>query len=195
MGGTMSQSEINPDKLASKPSLKPVLFSILTLVSGIIIGSGVTLMTADRFHRKPPPPGPEYMSRHMIERLVRELHLSPKQRQQLDPVVKQHMQAMDEIRQLARPQIAEEIKQMNNEIMSLLNEKQKQVWNDKIQRIQSYFQRMRQRRGSEKHPPGDRSDPNFRHSNPRPSRRFRNNQSPEKREPSKLSLPPGDDKM
>jgi hypothetical protein len=177
----MSQPVINPDKLVPKPVLKPVLFSVLTLVSGIIIGSGVTLMTAERFKNKPVPPGPEYLSERMIDHLVRELNLLPEQQQQLDPIVKQHMEAMDKIRQDARPLIAEEIKQMNDEIMALLDEGQKQIWNDKIQRMQDNFPRMHQRRGSG-YTPRDKSDPNFRSDDARPPRYFRDGRPPENRE-------------
>jgi len=193
MGNTMSQPDINPDKLVPKPILKPVLFSLLTLLSGIIIGSGVTLMTADRFKSKPVPPGPEYLSGRMISHLVRELNLSPEQQQQLDPIVKQHMEAMDKIRQEARPQIAEEIKQMNDAIMALLDEGQQQIWNDKIQRMQDNFPRMGQHRGPGS--PRDRSDPNSRPDDPRSQRRSRYSRPPENRERPEFSPPPGPERM
>lgn len=189
----MSQPDINPDKLALKPVLKPAIFSVLILISGIIIGSGVTLMTAERFQKKPVPPGPEYLSGRMVEHLIRELHLSPEQQQQLDPIVKQHMEAMDKIRQDARPLIAEEIKQMNDGIMALLDEGQEQIWNNKIQRMQDNFPRMRQRRG-----PGytsrDRSDPN-RPDDARPPRYFRDGRPPENRERPEFPPPPGPERL
>ena len=178
----MSQQDINPEKLITKPVLKPVLFSILTLVSGIIIGSGVTLM----FKKKPVPPYPENISVRMIEHLIRELQLSPEQQELLSPIVKQHMKAMDDIRQEARPKIAEEIKQMNGEIMAILDDGQKQVWNDKIKRMQDNFSRMRQRRRPERAP----SDPNFRPDNGRFPRRYRNNRPPENRQRPDAFPPP-----
>lgn len=173
----MSQLEINPDKFTPKSDLKPVLFSILILVSGIIIGSTATLMTVDQFKKQPVPPGPEYMSGRMIERITRELHLSPEQRKQLDPIVKQHMLAIDKIREVVRPKIADELKQMNDEIMAVLNEGQKQIWTDKIQRIQDNFPRMHQRRRTGR-TPQDRNDPNFRPDDSRPLHPY-HNQPPE----------------
>jgi hypothetical protein len=199
MGNAMSQPEINPDILVPKPVLKPVIFSVLILVSGIIIGSGVTLMTADRFTKKPVPPGPEYLSKRMIERLIRELDLSPDQQEQVGPVVQQHMEAIEKVRIAARPLIAEEIKQMDVEIMALLDEKQKQIWNDESQRMQDNFPRDRQRRGSGNDPRDrdgqrdrddprdrdgqrDRNDPNFRPDDTRDQRRSRDSQPSENRE-------------
>lgn len=190
----MSQSETNPEKLVPKPVMKPVLFSILTLVSGIIIGSGVTLMTAERFKKEPVPPGVEYLSRRMIDHLIRELDLSPEQKKQLDPIVKQHMEAMEKVRDTARPQIAEEIKQMNDEIMSVLDKEQKSIWENKIKRMQDNFPRMGQRRGPG-YAPRDRSDPNFRPDEPHPQYRFRDNRPPENRERPEFSPPPGPGRM
>lgn len=187
----MNQSNINPDKLIPKPVLKPVLFSLLTLISGIIIGSGLTFMISDQFKKEPPPPGPEYMSGRMIEHLIRELHLAPEQREQLKPIVKQHMEAMDDIRREARPKIAEEIKQLNDGIMALLDEGQKQIWTDKIQRMQANFPRMRQYRDrGPGRTPRDRHDPNLRPGDGRPPRRFRNNRLPENRERRGFPPPP-----
>ncbi|MHC4905048.1 MAG: hypothetical protein ACYTEN_04400 [Planctomycetota bacterium] len=191
MGNTMSQPDINPDKLVPKPVLKPAIFSVLILVSGIIIGSGVTLMTAERVKKKSVPPGPEYLSRRMINRLVRELNLSPEQQLQLNPIVKQHMEAMEKIRQEARPQISEEIKQMNDSIMALLDEGQKKVWADKIQRMQDNFPRMGSRRGPRS--PRDRPEPNSRSDDPRPPRYFRNGRPPENRGRPDAPLPPRDE--
>lgn len=185
----MNQPDINPEKLIPKPVLKPVLFSILILVSGIIIGSGATLMVADQFKAKPLPPGPEYMSRRMIEHMVRDLHLSPEQQEQLGPVVKQHMEAMDKIREEARPKIAEELKQMNDGIMAILDEEQGQIWTNKIRRMQDNFPRMHQRRRPG-YNPKDRSDPNFRPDDPRPPRPYRN-RPPENRERPEVPPPLG----
>lgn len=206
MGNTMTQPEINPEIRVPKPVLKPVLFSVLILVSGIIIGSGVTLMAAKRF-TKPVPPGPEDMSKRMIEHLVRELRLSPEQHEQVGPIVQQHMEAMEVLRQVARPKFAEIFKQMVDEIMPLLNEKQKRIWNDYSQRMQDDFRRNRQRRGSGNDPRDrdgqrdrdsqrdrdgqrDRNDPNFRPDDTRDQqRRSRDSQPSENRERPKPPPP------
>lgn len=190
----MSQAELNPEKLVPKPFLKPVLFSILTLVSGIIIGSAATLMTADLSPKKPVPLGPEYLSGRMIEHLVRELHLSPEQQQQLGPIVKKHMEEMEKIREIARPQIAEEIKQMNDEIMALLDEGQKQIWKDTIQRMQDNFPRSHQRRRPG-YSPRDKSDPNSRPDESRPPRYFRDDRPLENRNRSEFMPPPGEERI
>jgi hypothetical protein len=170
MGGTMSQSELKPEQLPTASALKPVLMSALILFSGIIIGAGLTLIiTGDSGTQKSLPPGPEYMSGRMVERIVRELKLSPEQHEQLEPIIQKRMKAMDDIRSQARPQINNELKLMNEEITAILDEGQKKIWEDKVKKMQEHFTRMRQRRGSGDGRKG-RRDPN---SQPRRGERHR----------------------
>lgn len=138
----MNQSELKPESLSVAPAKKAILFSVLTLISGVIIGVGLTLIVSgDSNKPKSLPDG------WMVERIARDLKLSPQQRGQLDPIVKKHKKAMDDIREEARPKIMAELEQMNDEIMAILDEEQKQIWQDKIKRMQERFTRMRQHRG------------------------------------------------
>lgn len=148
----MNQTHLKSDMIPTTATLKPVIFSLLILVSGIIIGAGLTLIiTGNSTTQKAMPPGPEYMSRRMVNRIVRELRLSPEQHELLKPIIQKHMKAMDDIRQEARPKISAEIKQMNEEIASILDDKQKEMWQYKINRMREHFTQMRRRRN-----PGDR---------------------------------------
>lgn len=149
MGGRMNQSEPKPEHLPSTSAVRPVLFSILTLISGIVIGAGLTLIiTGDSGVSQSLPPAPEYMSRRMVERIAKELQLTPEQHGQLAPIVQKHTKAMEDIRKQARPEINNELKLMNEGILSILDENQRQIWKDKIQRMQEHFSKMRHRRGS-----------------------------------------------
>lgn len=192
MGDTMNQSDIKPENLSGQTVLKPVLFSILILISGIIIGSGITLMVAIRFDNSSPPPEPEHMSRRMVQRITQELHLSPEQQKQLGPIIKQHMKAMDDIRQEARPKIMEIIKQMNDEVMAILDEGQKQIWKDKSRRMQKpFFPQMHQGRKPGYRQNGRPAPDGFRPEEPRPRRRFRDNRPPEDQRPPEGPHPGG----
>ena len=173
----MNEPELKSDLVVGKNTLKPILFSLLILVSGIIIGVGVTLLTSKRFPTpKTLPPGPEYISNRMVQRIMRELHLNPEQQEQLGPIIQKHMKAIDDIRKEARPQISEEVKQMNEEILSILDEPQKHLWQKNMRQMQDHFTRMRQRRG-----PGGNQRPNgeFGPDQPRRERRFRNGRPPQ----------------
>ena len=144
----MTQSESKPEQLPIAPVLRPILLSTLILVSGIVIGSGLTLIvTSNSDNPKSLPPAPEYMSARMLERIVRELKLSPEQHEQIQPIVQQRTEAMELIREIARPQISSEIKLMNEEIIAILDEGQKQLWKKTSKEMQERFTRMGQRRG------------------------------------------------
>ncbi len=189
MGGTMNQSELKPQQPVTVPALRPILFSSLILISGIVIGAGLTLIiTGGPDTPKSLPPGPEYMSGRMVKRIVRELHLSGQQQEQLKPIVQKHMKAMDDIRRKARPEISKELKQMNEEILDILDGPQKEIWQDRIQRMQEHFTRMHHRRN-----PGDRRK-NERHPDGRfpPERKPPvDNRSPRERNPLPKAPPAG----
>lgn len=181
----MNQSESKPERLPATSALKPILFSTLILISGIAIGAGLTLIiTGDSDTPKSLPPGPEYMSVRMVERIVRELKLSPQQHEQLRPIVQKHTKAMEDIRQEARPKISSEIKEMNEEIIAILDERQKKIWQDKIQRMQEHFTRMRHRRS----PDDGRRSGRDSNSQPRRGERRPDNRFPER--PPEGQLPP-----
>ena len=55
---------------------KPVLFSLLILLSGIIIGAGATLIVLRQSIKNENFRMPEEFSRRMVEHLTQELHLT-----------------------------------------------------------------------------------------------------------------------
>lgn len=192
----MNEPDVKSDLIVGKDTLKPILFSLLILVSGIIIGVGVTLLTSKRLPTpKTLPPGPEYISNRMVQRIIHELHLDSEQQAQLKPIIQKHMKAIDDIRKEARPQISEEVKQMNEEILSILDQPQKRMWQKNMQQMQDHFKRMRQRRG----PGGQRGknqrpEGEFGPDQPYRERRFRNGRPPQPpmflEDPPPTKLPP-----
>lgn len=129
-----------------KGSTKAFVFSLLTLLSGIIIGSGLTLMFKGPAKEPAPPALPEEFSRRMVDHLTRELNLTQQQADAIRPVVESHMKVIDTYREEARPKIRTELDTMNDEILSILDEQQKHIWQDKITRMQQRFQKSRRRR-------------------------------------------------
>jgi hypothetical protein len=127
--------------IAPQRSFKPVLLSLLTLFSGILIGAGATFISMQRNMPKKPEPGPEYFSQRMMRHLIDELQLTEEQRGIIQPVINRHFETIDKYRQEARPKISEEIKQMNEAIMAVLTEPQKQIWQDRIKRMREVFPR------------------------------------------------------
>jgi hypothetical protein len=135
------------DNAIRQSKTRPVIFSLLILLSGIIIGAGATLI----FVGPPPdetiPPGPEYFSRRMVDHMTRELALTPEQQKAIQAVIEKHMAVVDQYRDEARPKIRQELDTMNTELLALLDENQKQMWKDSIERMQRRFREARERRG------------------------------------------------
>ena len=185
----MNQSDSKSEQFSTTLALKPLFLSTLILISGIVIGAGLTLIITGHSNvQKSLPPAPEYMSGRMVKRIANELKLPPEQREQLEPIVKKHMKAMDDIRQDARPKIIDEIKQMNDEIMAILDEGQQQLWQEKMKHMQEHFTRMRNRRGTD----GGWRDKRSPNSERRRGERFHKNRPPEGQLPPE-ERPPIDD--
>ncbi len=125
-----------------QPKTRPVLFSLLILLSGIAIGVGGTLIF---IKQKPTPPRPNFNAR-MINHLMRELKLTEEQKAQIDPLIQTHMDEFEKIRTEAIPKITQITETMNNEILQLLDDNQKQIWADQMKRMRENFERMRNNR-------------------------------------------------
>jgi len=83
-----------------------------------------------------PPPGPEFNSMRVIPPLRRNLGLAPEQAEKIKPILDKHMQKLATIRIEARSEIAETLKQMNQEIAAILTDEQQQLWQREIDRLQ-----------------------------------------------------------
>jgi len=155
--------------------IKSVLLGLVILAAGIAIGASATFMRLSR--PKPQPQRePEIAAEQTLRQISRELNLSPHQRMQLEPIFQKHFRALNDLRAQVRPQIVAQLEQMNQEIMSVLDEPQRQLWQQRIRRVGEHFPTFRGY-GSEGRPFAP--DPNA----PRPMRR----PSPRRQEPP---LPP-----
>lgn len=165
----MSNKQTHVEIPAPQGKGKAIVFSLITLLSGVIIGSGLTMITMGYLHPKPADRGPEFVSARMLRGMKRELGLQPEQKEQLKPILQQHMKAMDDLREKARPKFEQEMKSMNENILSILDDNQKQIWQNKIKEMQERFARFgrdRDRRGDRRgdrdrdgRRPGDRRGP------------------------------------
>jgi hypothetical protein len=169
--------------------IKSILLGLVILAAGIAIGASLTFMRlsrpTDRFGQEP-----EIFAEQMLGRLGRELNLSPQQRQQLDPILKNYLKTLNDIRMAVRPQIVAQLEQMNKDILFVLDDHQKQLWQRKVRRIEEQFPTFRHRGpgegkgfGSE---PGRRPRQNF---GPGPDHGPRQPLGPNPRRPGRLDPP------
>ena len=138
MGGAMSDIEKQEDVVLLMQRMhrwRTAFLGLVILLVGIVIGGGATLIAVRREVARPPV-GPELGSEQMVRGLRHELGLSPEQMRAIGPVLDEHLRRMNEIRMAARPEIAEELGAMNEEIMSLLDEEQRQIWMRRLDRME-----------------------------------------------------------
>jgi len=124
--------------------MKSLLLGLVILTAGIAIGVSLTVMRmsrpADRYGQEP-----EIFAEQMLGRMDRELDLRPDQRRRLDPILKSYHKTLSDIRKAARPQIIAQLEEMNKDILSVLDDPQKQIWQRKVQRIEEQFPTFRHR--------------------------------------------------
>jgi gas vesicle protein len=136
----MSQNQTNENLIVSNINKahmwRMAFFGLIILIAGIVIGGSSMLIFAPKKLTQPPP-GPEFRSLRMIPPLRRNLGLTQEQAEKIKPILDKHMQKLDTIRTEARSEIAETLKQMNQEIAAILTEEQQQKWQREIDRLQS----------------------------------------------------------
>jgi len=136
-----------PRPITQKGYIKALLFSLLTLASGVVIGAAAMIMIRPEPTVRPEPSGLEWITEQIVHMMVRELSLTPEQREQAYPIVKEHFGNIDEIRGDVREQIQKEIEGMNEELLAIFDESQKQRYQENIQRMGTRFPGIGRRRG------------------------------------------------
>jgi Spy/CpxP family protein refolding chaperone len=140
MGGAMSRNEKTDNQAVSHINKahmwRMAFFGLVILVAGAVIGGSTMLIFAPKKLTKPPR-APEFASVRMVGQLHRELRLTPEQTEKIKPVLKEHMQTLNDIRIDAQDQIGEALEQMNEQISSLLTDRQKQMWQKRLRHLQN----------------------------------------------------------
>jgi hypothetical protein len=137
MGDAMSQMDkndhMNIDTIRKLHRWRMAFFGMVILLAGIVIG-GASIMVL--LPHKLQPPGPEFDSLRMLPSLRRDLGLSTEQSKRISPILEEHMNKLGEIRTEARDDIAETLKQMNEDMCEILTDRQERLWKRSLERLQ-----------------------------------------------------------
>ena len=118
--------------------IKSILLGLVILAAGIAIGASLMILyrpaPQDRYGREP-----EIFAEQMLGQLGRELNLTPQQRRQLEPILRQHHETLTDIRASVRPQIVSQLEQLNDDITAILTPEQADLWQRKVRRIEERF--------------------------------------------------------
>lgn len=123
-------------------------FGLIILIAGLTTGAAATLLAMHWAGPEPVVPA-ERAPEMMLERIVPRLRLSPEQADRVEPILRKHMDRLDEIREQGRTQIAKELEAMDTDMALVLSPDQQRLWRDLMRGLPSQF-----RRG-----PGGRSGP------------------------------------
>lgn len=162
MGDAVNQTENTSNQRTISRTLhfwRMAFFGLVILLAGMVLGSALTVSLV----RYPgdPGPSPEFAAVKMLDRLQHYLDLSDEQAQKLEPILQKHFQQLYDIRLGAHSKIAEQLRQMNTEIASILNDHQKRLWHEHLQQLQGQLRERgpgppRPGRGPYRHRGGER---------------------------------------
>jgi len=132
------------DRRSGREVAKSFLLGLIVLVAGVAIGAGATYLYLSK-PQESRVREPEIFAEHMLGRLSRDLDLTPEQREQLTPILREHHKQLSDLRASVRPQIVRQLEQMNSDIADVLTPEQAQLWRNKIQRLEEHFPTFRGR--------------------------------------------------
>jgi hypothetical protein len=115
-------------------------FGLVILLAGMLVGAAVTLVSIRHFTPQRPLP-PDAVVERMISQIGPRLRLSPEQRQQITPILRRHINRLEQIRAQGRDQIGEDLKEMNDEMSLVLNPEQQRRWQRYMESLPGQFRR------------------------------------------------------
>ncbi len=150
MGDSIIQPE-NPDNpmilLRRLHRWRMAFFGLIILIAGITIGAAATFVAVHYVAPKPPGRAERpYLA--VLDRIVPRLRLSREQAEKVKPILRTHMQRLDEIREEGRVQIAKELEAMDEQMATVLSQDQWRLWRDLVRGLPGEFQRGPGRYGS-----------------------------------------------
>lgn len=131
----IEKTKTSHDYLKQMHRWRMAFFGLVILLAGIVIGAASIMIAAPHKLTSPLRP-PEIDIERLLDELQRYLHLTPEQREKIEPILKEDMQMLDDIRADARSEINEILGQMNKDISAVLTEQQKQIWQQRLDRLQ-----------------------------------------------------------
>ncbi len=114
---------------------RTAFFGLVILIAGTVIGAAtMSIMSTQKLRR--PPRGQEFRSLQVLPPLRRDLGLSQEQSEKIKPLLDEHMKKLQDIRENARIEIENTLQQMNEEISTILTDRQRDIWQREMSQLQ-----------------------------------------------------------
>jgi hypothetical protein len=136
------ESPVNPPPQAPKKRRwKLVLFGLIILFCGMVIGAGITFHVGSIMIFHAMSPGDE-MAERITKRIDRDLDLTDEQRSQVAEIVARRVSAFKDILTGVYPRIKEQFALLHDEIAPILTEEQKLKWEKHYERMHEVITRI-----------------------------------------------------
>lgn len=122
--------------------VKPILLGTVLLISGMVIGSGLTLIglkrRADEFRSRP-----DMFSMRILSKMESDLELTKEQKAELSKIFKAAREDLDDVRRQHRAQGQAFFKDFHDQVTNVLTVKQQEEW-------EAWWKRARERAWKER---------------------------------------------
>jgi hypothetical protein len=118
--------------------LRTLLLGSVILLSGMIIGSGLTLhviwnrVTTMLQH-------PDAIPERWTERLQSRLDLTPEQAERIEQIMRERQEALRDLRREWQPLLMEELDRLQEEVAAVLDEEQARKWNERCTYLREHL--------------------------------------------------------
>ncbi len=109
--------------------LRPIIFSLIILICGMVIGSGMTLHILWRGF-KSTISQPSAMAERITKKMQRRLDLTDEQTQAVREILNRHKQEFLDLHQEVRPRVRTILKSIRLEVSEVLTPEQAQKWQE-----------------------------------------------------------------
>ncbi|MBX7258214.1 MAG: hypothetical protein K1Y02_17765 [Candidatus Hydrogenedentes bacterium] len=127
----MTESTGENEFLGTAPSrawVRSLLFSLMILVCGAVIGSvGTAFVMQDRDDR-PPRHRPENMAQYIADDMEQKYGLNPEQKQKIFAVMEEHSKQLAAIRAEVAPRVEAEFEAVRKSVETILTPEQAKAW-------------------------------------------------------------------
>jgi hypothetical protein len=128
-------NSVNPNENADSPMVllrrlhhwRMAFFGVVILLAGMLGGAAATLLVVRHLGPDRPPP-PVRAVKMMLARLDSPLHLTPEQRQQIEPILQNHFVKLNQIQENGEKAIVDELRLLSQEMGGVLTADQMHLW-------------------------------------------------------------------